>query len=162
MGSTLWALGGTLRPALAEMARTASCEVVIDHIDEPVSRDVARALWFCSAEAATNTAKHAGGAGLHIAVRRVGAFTHATFVDAGPGGADPSGTGLRGLNDRVDTLGGAMTVSSPALGGTRLEIVLPDPDQDCGYPQVDLAGDADSLAVAPTYRRSHRLLGGTS
>jgi two-component sensor histidine kinase len=154
--------GGTLRSALAEMARTASCDVVIDHIEEPVSRDVARALWFCSAEAATNTAKHAGGAGLHIAVRRAGAFMLATFVDSGPGGADPSGTGLRGLNDRVDTLGGAMTVSSPALGGTRLEIVLPDPDQDCGYPQGDLAGDVDSLAVAPTYRRSHRLLGGTS
>ena len=153
---------GTLRSALADVAMTASCEVVIDHIDEPATRDVARALWFCSAEAATNTAKHGGGAGVHIAVRRVGALTHATFVDAGPGGADPSGTGLRGLKDRVDTMGGDMRLSSPALGGTRLEIVLPDPGQDCGYPQQPLAGDVDSQVLTPTYRRSHRLLGGTS
>jgi hypothetical protein len=153
--------GGTLRSALAEVACTASCDVVIDHIDEPVSREVARALWFCSAEAATNTAKHAGGAGLRIAVRRVGSFTHATLTDTGPGGADPSGTGLRGLNDRVDTLGGHMRLSSPTDGGTTLEVVLPDPVEDCGYPQVPLEGDVDSLAVAPTYRRSHRLLGGT-
>jgi signal transduction histidine kinase len=154
--------GGSLRTALDDVARTAACEVVVDHCDEPESRDVSRALWFCAAEAATNTAKHAGGAGLHISVRRVGAYTHATFNDAGPGGADPSGSGLRGLSDRVETLGGDLRLTSPAHGGTTLEIVLPDPDQDCGQPQVALAGDVDSLALTPPYRRSHRPLGGTS
>jgi len=154
--------GRTLRGALDEVATTALCEVLIDHCDEPASQDVARALWFCTAEAAANTSKHAGDAALHVAIRRGGSTMHATLSDDGPGGADPRGAGLRGLADRVETLGGSLQVASPVYVGTTLEIALPDVREDCGQPQGELAGDPDSLAAMATYRRSHRLLGGTS
>jgi signal transduction histidine kinase len=45
--------------------------------------------------------------------------------DDGAGGADPRGTGLRGLADRVETLGGTLTVDSPPGRGTRLVAVIP-------------------------------------
>jgi signal transduction histidine kinase len=46
--------------------------------------------------------------------------------DDGVGGADPAaGTGLRGLADRVEALGGRLRVESPQRGGTRVEAVLP-------------------------------------
>jgi signal transduction histidine kinase len=47
-------------------------------------------------------------------------------ADDGTGGADPArGTGLRGLADRVETLGGTLTVDSPPGGGTRVVAVIP-------------------------------------
>ena len=45
--------------------------------------------------------------------------------DDGIGGADQAGSGLRGLADRVDALGGQLTIESPAGGGTRLRAVIP-------------------------------------
>ena len=149
----------SLRDALDDIATTASCEALVEHCDEPLSRDVARTLWFCAAEAATNTAKHGAGATLRMAVRRDGDAIRATFSDDGPGGADPHGGGITGLADRVETLGGSLKLTSPHHPGTTLEIVLPD-GGDCGQPQSALAGGADPLGVSATYRDGHRLLGG--
>ena len=140
---------------------TAPCEVVVECCDEPRSQDVARALWFCGAEAASNTAKYGRGAALRVSVRRAGDTVLASFVDDGPGGADPSGAGIRGLTDRVETLGGALHLSSPTNGGTSLEISLPDGAEDCGQPQDELPGDPDSLVAVPSYRQGDRLPGGT-
>jgi signal transduction histidine kinase len=47
-------------------------------------------------------------------------------ADDGVGGADPGGRGLRGLADRVETLGGTLTVASAPGQGTRLPAVIPD------------------------------------
>jgi signal transduction histidine kinase len=46
-------------------------------------------------------------------------------TDDGVGGADDEGSGLRGLADRVEALGGNLTVESPAGGGTRLAAAIP-------------------------------------
>ena len=46
----------------------------------------------------------------------------ATIVDNGPGGADPDGSGLRGLADRADALGGSLCVECDPAGGTRVEL----------------------------------------
>jgi glucose-6-phosphate-specific signal transduction histidine kinase len=150
----------SLRDALDDIATTASCEAHVEHCDEPRSRDVSRALWFCAAEAATNTAKHGSGATLRVAVRRDGDAVRATFSDDGPGGADPHGGGITGLADRVETLGGSLRLTSQHHLGTTLEIALHD-GEDCGQPQSALAGGADPPSVSATYRDGHRLLGGT-
>ena len=50
---------------------------------------------------------------------------HLQVGDDGVGGADPSGTGLRGLRDRVDALDGALEVHSPPGGGTTVRVELP-------------------------------------
>ena len=57
--------------------------------------------------------------------RRDGAGTAgvvATIVDNGPGGANPDGSGLRGLADRADALGGSLRVACDPAGGTRVEL----------------------------------------
>jgi len=51
---------------------------------------------------------------------------HLSIVDDGVGGADPSGgSGLIGLKDRVEALGGTIDVASPPGGGTRLDVEIP-------------------------------------
>jgi signal transduction histidine kinase len=51
---------------------------------------------------------------------------HATIADDGIGGADPSaGSGLTGLADRVDALGGRFDLDTPGGGGTRIKVELP-------------------------------------
>ena len=152
---------GSLRHALEVVVTTAPCEVVIEECDEPRSQDVARALWFCGAEAASNTSKHGRGAALRVSVRRRSDCIVATFVDDGPGGADLRGAGIGGLSDRVETLGGRLSLSSPSAGGTTLEIVLPDAAEDCGQPQSRLAGDPDSLTSVAAYGQGDRLPGGS-
>ena len=69
--------------------------------------------------------KHAGASRVVV---RVGASDHAveaSIVDDGAGGADEEGTGLRGLADRVETLGGTLGLDSPDGGGTRLRAKIP-------------------------------------
>jgi hypothetical protein len=152
---------GSLGRAFADLVATAACDVVVEHCDEPRSKDVARALWFCAAEAAANAAKHSHGASLRVSVRRSGATVQATFRDNGSGGADRRGAGISGLADRVETLGGSLHLFSPLTAGTTLEIVLPDDAEKCGQPQGDAAGDPDPRSSGPTYRQGDRLLGGT-
>jgi len=48
-----------------------------------------------------------------------------TVTDDGSGGADASGSGLRGVADRVEAVGGRLRVASPAGGGTRVTAVVP-------------------------------------
>ena len=65
-------------------------------------------------------------------------------ADDGVGGADPSqGSGLRGLADRVEALGGRLTLDSPAGGGTRLRAEIPH-----GLPQPVAAAGGDPVAGA--------------
>jgi hypothetical protein len=92
-----------------------------------VAGDVARTIWFTVNEALSNVVKHAPGATARVTVgrHRDGAGTAgvvATIVDNGPGGADPDGSGLRGLADRADALGGSLRVACDPAGGTRVEL----------------------------------------
>jgi signal transduction histidine kinase len=81
--------------------------------------------YFVTAEALTNVAKYAQAeqAFVHLSVQDD--CLHLQVGDDGIGGADPSGTGLRGLRDRVDALDGALEVHSPPGGGTTVRVELP-------------------------------------
>jgi signal transduction histidine kinase len=77
-------------------------------------------------EALTNAAKHAHAAAVCVAVEVRDGLLELSIRDDGRGGADPSlGSGLIGLTDRVDALGGTIDVASPAGQGTTLHVTLP-------------------------------------
>jgi signal transduction histidine kinase len=87
---------------------------------------VEAAVYFLCAEALANAAKHADAASVTISVSQSSGLLSLTLVDDGVGGADPGkGSGLRGLADRVEALGGRLSVRSPKGGGTRLDATIP-------------------------------------
>jgi signal transduction histidine kinase len=83
-------------------------------------------LFFCS-EAVTNVAKHARATRCRVTITREPQLIVAVVDDDGVGGADPSGSGLLGLTDRIETMGGRLVVTGPREGGTRLEARIPAP-----------------------------------
>jgi signal transduction histidine kinase len=86
--------------------------------------------YFVCSEALANVAKYASASRVAISVSSTPGALTAEVRDDGVGGADPGrGTGLRGLTDRVETLGGMLTMESPPGLGTRLVAVIP---QDAG------------------------------
>jgi signal transduction histidine kinase len=90
------------------------------------STDAAACAYFVCAEALTNVAKYASASQVTVSVREDSDRIRVQVEDDGTGGANPArGTGLRGLADRVETLGGTLTVDSPASRGTRLVAVIP-------------------------------------
>ena len=71
-------------------------------------------------------AKHARASAAHVSLDLRDGVLCLEIHDDGVGGADPtSGSGLLGVNDRVEANGGRLTVESPPGAGTRLEIALP-------------------------------------
>jgi signal transduction histidine kinase len=84
------------------------------------------AAYYVVCESLTNIGKHARATSATVAVRRVGSQLVVEVVDDGVGGADTErGTGLRGLADRVEALGGRLRVWTPRGGGTRVQAELP-------------------------------------
>jgi signal transduction histidine kinase len=91
---------------------------------EPTSA-VAAAAYFAVAEALTNITKHASATTVTVrVVDRVGSL-HISVTDDGAGGADPGGSGLRGIADRVAAVGGTLSVDSPPGSGTHFQVDLP-------------------------------------
>jgi signal transduction histidine kinase len=117
--------------------------------DEP-SVEAAVAVYFVCAEALANVVKHAAAKELSIGVRVGGGVVTVHVVDDGVGGADPRrGSGLRGLTDRVEALGGTFQVDSPPGSGTRLVATIPN---------VRKATEglvASRSSVSPTSRKCH-------
>jgi signal transduction histidine kinase len=82
--------------------------------------------YYVAAEAFTNAAKHADASAVDIVIEETGGTLRVQVRDDGAGGADASrGSGLTGLRDRVEAVGGTMTVDSPAGAGTVLTVLLP-------------------------------------
>jgi signal transduction histidine kinase len=82
--------------------------------------------YYVAAEAFTNAAKHASASAVDILIEEAGGTLRVQVRDDGVGGADASrGSGLTGLRDRVEAVGGSMTVDSPAGAGTVLTVLLP-------------------------------------
>ena len=97
-----------------------SVEVVVDGAGDATG-EVAVAAYYVCAEALSNVAKHSGASGALLELSQVADRLFVTIADDGGGGADPAhGSGLRGLTDRVEALGGTLAVTSPPEGGTRL------------------------------------------
>jgi signal transduction histidine kinase len=84
------------------------------------------AAYYVVSESLANIGKHARAASANIDVRRTDGLLVVEVADDGVGGADTErGSGLRGLADRVEALGGKLRVWSPLGGGTRLRAEMP-------------------------------------
>jgi signal transduction histidine kinase len=84
------------------------------------------AIYFTVAEALTNVAKHAQASLARVQVDVQGGTLIAEVADDGVGGAAATrGSGLHGLTDRLDALGGMLTVDSPPGGGTIIRARVP-------------------------------------
>jgi PAS domain S-box-containing protein len=81
--------------------------------------------YYVVAEALANVQKHAGARRVVVSVSDEDGRLEVRVADDGAGGADLDGHGLRGLADRVETLGGRLALDSPAGGGTVLSAVIP-------------------------------------
>jgi signal transduction histidine kinase len=118
---------GGLAHALRSLARRSAVPVELEVSTETrLPEPVEVAAYYVVSEALTNAAKHAHAAAVRVAVEvRDGRF-ELSIRDDGRGGADPAlGSGLIGLTDRVDALGGTIDVASPPGQGTALHITLP-------------------------------------
>jgi signal transduction histidine kinase len=118
---------GGLGPALKALARRFTIPVELEtDLPSRQPEPVEVAAYYVVAEALTNAAKHAHASLAHVGVRAGDGRLHLSVRDDGVGGADPArGSGLVGLTDRVQTLGGTITVQSPIGEGTTLLIDLP-------------------------------------
>jgi signal transduction histidine kinase len=118
---------GGLAAGLRSLARRSAVPVALEvYAETRLPGPVEVAAYYIVSEALTNTAKHAHASEVHVLVEARGATLTLSIRDDGIGGADPSrGSGLIGLADRVDALGGTIEVTSPAEQGTTLLITLP-------------------------------------
>jgi len=103
---------------------TANVEVV-GHLDRRLPPVVETAAYFVVAESLTNVVKHAPGAHARVTLSLDGAMLVVEVADNGPGGANPAGSGLTGLKQRVEALDGRLEVHSMTREGTVVWAVLP-------------------------------------
>jgi signal transduction histidine kinase/uncharacterized protein YhfF len=112
-------------------------------------------VFFLVSEAVANAGKHAGASEVRVDVVQGPDAISAVVADDGRGGADADGGGLRGLQDRIATLGGTLVVDSPPAGGTRLQARIPlapwrtarEPYLEFGAPDDGGAGLAAIAAI---------------
>jgi len=117
---------GTLAGALAWLVERSPVPVELSVPDERLPEEIATAAYFVCSEALANVVKYAGASRVVIAATVGEAGVHIVIRDDGVGGADPAaGTGLRGLADRLEALGGTLGVDSPPGRGTRVTAELP-------------------------------------
>jgi signal transduction histidine kinase len=116
-----------LGPALHELAYRAPVPVQIDvGLESRLPEPVEAAAYYLVAEALANVAKHSSATGASVSVARHNGLAVVAIDDDGQGGADPArGSGLRGLADRVEALGGRLEVASGNGGGTRIRAEIP-------------------------------------
>jgi PAS domain S-box-containing protein len=116
-----------LRAAVEMLAGRSPVPVEIAAIPEQrLPEPVEAAAYYLIAEALTNVTKYAGASAVRVGVSAGEDTVVVEVSDDGVGGADPSGgTGLRGLADRVEALGGSLAVSSPEGAGTSLRAEIP-------------------------------------
>lgn len=117
-----------LPAALEELAGRSAVPLVIDdHGFGRLDPAAEAAGYFFVAEALTNTAKHTTASNLIVTLFAEGSQVRVEARDDGHGGVDLArGTGLRGLAERVDALGGGLVISSPPGGPTVLTLTLPE------------------------------------
>ena len=116
-----------LAAALDDLARRAALPVRLDlSLEGTVPEQVEAAAYFVASEALTNAAKHSHAGEVRLKASSDGASLVVEIGDDGIGGAAAAGgSGLRGLADRVEALGGRFTVSSPPGRGTTLRAEIP-------------------------------------
>jgi signal transduction histidine kinase len=115
-----------LEAAVESLAKRAPLPVLIDsslsgRLPEPVEA----AAYFVVSESLANVIKHSGADRAEVGIRRETGRLLVEVRDDGAGGADPAGSGLRGLADRVAALDGSLRVNGPARGGTIVRAEIP-------------------------------------
>ena len=118
---------GGLRQAVMALARRSAIPVDLDlGADDQLPQPVEASAYYIVAEAMTNAAKHSRASSISISTRSANGVLSLLVEDDGAGGADfAAGTGLVGIKDRVEALGGRMSVDSPPGVGTSLQVELP-------------------------------------
>jgi signal transduction histidine kinase len=118
---------GGLGPALKMLARRCTIPVAVRvELAGRIPESAEVAAYYVVAEALTNATRHAHASGIDIDVQTKGSELVLSIRDDGVGGADSSnGSGLIGLIDRVEALGGHMEIESPRRGGTALHVAIP-------------------------------------
>lgn len=115
-----------LGAALASLASSTPLPVGLSVEVEPrPAPAVESAAYFVAAEALANAVKHARAQRVDISIVRLGDSIELEIRDDGQGGADPAGSGLRGLRRRVEALDGRLSVNSPRGGPTTIRAELP-------------------------------------
>ena len=116
---------GGLRAGVDALASRMPLPVVSDVADDRFPPELEATVYFVIAEALTNVAKHAKAQEARVTVGRDGDLLVAEISDDGIGGAFVGGSGLLGLEDRLEAVGGRLQVSSPPGDGTALRIEIP-------------------------------------
>jgi signal transduction histidine kinase len=117
---------GGLRAGLESLIVDLPVPVRLDFDAPRCGSEVEVTAYFVIAESLTNVVKHARATRIEVDVRIEHECLVVSIVDNGIGGADPSrGTGIVGLNDRLQALGGELLVVSPPKQGTSLRATLP-------------------------------------
>jgi len=116
-----------LRSALKALARRSAVPVRLDvRVEGRLAEPVETAAYYVVAEALTNAAKHAHATAAEVQVAAGAGVLHVRVRDDGCGGVDVTlGSGLTGLKDRAEALGGHLTLHSPPGEGTTLQVELP-------------------------------------
>jgi signal transduction histidine kinase len=116
-----------LAPALKELARRSAVPIALDlNCDSRLAESVEAAAYYVASEALTNAVKHAQASIVELRMDCRDDALVLSVCDDGIGGADPSrGSGITGLTDRVEALGGRISLVSPPGYGTTLRLQLP-------------------------------------
>jgi signal transduction histidine kinase len=115
-----------LHDALESLTVGCAFDVTLDVAEGDLPDDLEVAAYFIVSESLTNASKYAAAKAVAVRVAPEAGALLVEISDDGAGGADPAGgTGLRGLADRIDALGGHLEIHSPPGAGTRLTARLP-------------------------------------
>jgi signal transduction histidine kinase len=116
---------GGLRAGLDELVSRVDLPVTVEITSERFPAGIEASAYFAVAEALTNVVKHSRARSAEVTAVAGDGVLRVEVRDDGIGGADPNGTGLVGIDDRVASLGGSLRIESPAGGGTLVAAVLP-------------------------------------
>jgi signal transduction histidine kinase len=115
-----------LEAAVESLAQRAPLPVELEaSLEGRLPEPVEAAAYFVVSEALTNVVRHSGADRAEVGIRRDNGRLVVEVTDDGAGGADPAGSGLRGLADRVAALDGRLQVEDPAGGGTVVRAQIP-------------------------------------
>jgi signal transduction histidine kinase/uncharacterized protein YhfF len=145
-----------LRSSLRSLALHSALPLRIEELpDQRLPDPVEVTIHYLVCEALTNAVKHSGATAVTVRVERRGPQLRAEVADDGAGGAtEDGGSGLRGLQDRIDALGGRLEVESAPGAGTRLLASIPlAPRRDEREPFIEFGYEGDGGAGERSIRQ---------
>jgi signal transduction histidine kinase len=115
-----------LGPALSSLANRLPIEVDLSAPDQRLPENIEATAYYIVSEALTNVVKHAQATKAKVDMTLAGEVLKFEVTDDGRGGADPfAGSGILGLRDRAEAVGGTLFVISPPGKGTVVTAQLP-------------------------------------